>query len=581
MTSITTPFEAEFPPRTHLLTIGLEDYFQVGAPHSGDARTPSYRFESRLEDGLQRTLEVLDAGHATATFFVLGGIAERYPELVRSIAERGHEIASSGYEHRRLSSFTAEEFRDDLARTREALERAVRQRIHGHRVWGWMPERHLWVLDVLADAGYSYDSSLRPRRRARARDEWRRVAHVHSTANGDKTIWEYPVSTIRVADVLVPAAGGKFIRRFPRRWVRGAIARWEAKTPAPFVFYFQTWELDPGQLRLHHAPLAAQLRQYRKLSRLREQMHEYFARYRFTSIAESRGLSSVDRREAVRAADVHVPALGYPVSAGASRAAAIRVVATADRKRPVTIVVPCHNNAPALRYLGNTLSSLEWSLAPRYDLQFLLVDDGSTDGTHEALQLLTAGRTHYRVLRHATHRGVAAAILTGARAASTDVVASIDAECRYDPHELAQMIPLLSDDVAIVTASPYHPRGSVHGVARWRLGCSRLLSGLYRLVLRTQLHTYTSAFRVYRRSAIADIALTRADHLGIPELIARLDGASRIVEHPTTLSAPAGRASERGAPLARSHLALLTGIAAQRWLRWPSAAPLPPSRVHA
>jgi polysaccharide deacetylase family protein (PEP-CTERM system associated) len=584
VTKITNPFETKSAPRAHLLTIGLEDYFQVGTPKSGDARSRSYPFESRLEDGLQRTLEILDAGAATATFFVLGRIAERYPELVRSIAERGHEVASSGYENRRLSSFTAEEFREDLARTREALERAVRQRIHGHRVWGWMPERHIWALDVLADAGYTYDASLRPRRRSRARDEWRRVAHVHSTAEGDKTIWEYPVSTLRVADMLVPAAGGNFIRRFPRRWVRGAIASWEAKTQAPFVFYFQTWELDPGQLRLNHASLAVQLRHHRKISRVREQIRDYLARYRFTSIAESRGLSSVDRRVAVRAADVRAHSLGDAASAsgaGVPEIAAIRVVAPAESKTPVTIVVPCHNDAPALRYFGNTLASLEWSLAPRYDLRFLLVDDGSTDGTHEALQLLTAGRTHYRVLRHATHHGVSGAILAGLRGASTEIVASIDCDCTYDAHDLARMIPLLTDDVAMVTASPYHPQGSVRGVARWRLGCSKLLSRLYRRILRTQLHTYTSAFRVYRRSAVAGITLARSDYLGLPELIARLDGTSRIVEHPTTLSAPEGRTTLSGARLASEHLVQLAAIAAQRWLRWSSATPVPQPTVHA
>lgn len=584
MTKITNPADPKNAPRSHLLTIALEDYFQVGTAKSGDAQSASYRFESRLEDGLQRTLDMLDEGGASATFFVLGRIAELYPELVRSIAERGHEVASSGYENRRLSSFSADEFRDDLARTREALERAVRQRIHGHRVWGWMRERQTWALDVLAEAGYTYDASLRPRRRSRARDEWRRVAHVHSTAEGDKTIWEYPVSTLRIAGMLVPAAGGNFIRRFPRRWVRGAIAHWERKTQAPFVFYFQTWELDPGQLRLNYASLAVQLRHHRKVSRVREHIRDYLARYRFTSIAESRGLSSVDRRVAVRAADVHTRPLGKGAGAGGATVReidAIRVVAPAESRTPVTIVVPCHNDAPALRYLGNTLASLEWSLGPRYDLRFLLVDDGSTDGTHEALQLLTAGRTHYEVLRLATHRGLSGATLAAVRAASTEIVASIDCECTYDPHDLAQMIPLLTDDVAIVTASPYHPDGSVHGVANWRLACSKLLSRLYRLVLQTQLHTYTSAFRVYRRSAVGSIALARADHLGLPELIARLDGTSRVVEHPTTLSAPMGRKTMSGARLAREHLLQLAAIAAQRWLRWSSAAAVPQPTLHA
>ncbi len=568
--------------RRHLLTIGLEDYFQVDTFDSMIARSHWYRFESRLEQGLSRTFELLEevSGQRsevrgpTATFFVLGWIAERYPELVRSIAERGHEIASSGYEHRRLSTFSREQFQDDLARTREALERAVRHRIHGHRVSGWMHERQLWALDVLAEAGYTYDSSLRPLRRAKAQHEWRRVTHEHRVvaSGGEKTIWEYPVSTVRVAGMLIPAAGGDFLRQFPERWVRRAIARWEAKMDAPFVFYFQTWELDPDQPRLHHAPLAAQLHHYRNLGRMRDRLRDYLARYRFSSIAESRGLSQADRRQSVRPAALRSPALGEEVvGEQAKDTPAIHV--TSAPRIPVTVVVPCYNEAPALRYLSNTLASVEWTLSPRYDLRFLFVDDGSSDGTYEALQLLATGRSDYKVLRQPVNGGVASAILAGVRAADSEVVASIDCDCTYDPHELGRMIPLLADDVALVTASPYHPLGGVQGVPRWRLRASKTLSMLYRLVLRHKLHTYTSCFRVYRRSAIANIALTRGDFLGVAELVVRLDqrtpaGTARIVEFPATLSARVvGRSKMRVARIAVAHLRLLARIAASRWLR--------------
>ena len=105
-------------------------------------------------------------------------------------------------------------------------------------------------------------------------------------------------------------------------------------------------------------------------------------------------------------------------------------------------------------------------------------------------------------IRHETNRGVAASILTGLRHAGTEIVCSIDCDCSYDPHELANMIPLLRDDVALVTASPYHPKGRVHNVPAWRLVLSKSLSRMYRIVLRQPLHTYTSCFRVYRRSAV-------------------------------------------------------------------------------
>ena len=120
-------------------------------------------------------------------------------------------------------------------------------------------------------------------------------------------------------------------------------------------------------------------------------------------------------------------------------------------------------------------------------------------------------------------RSDAAAILTGVRHARTELVASIDCDCTYDPHELARMIPLMADDVDVVTASPYHPDGQVRNVPGWRLLLSKGSSFLYRRVLRQKLHTYTSCFRLYRRSAVADVELREGGFLGVAELLGRLD----------------------------------------------------------
>jgi polysaccharide deacetylase family protein (PEP-CTERM system associated) len=550
--------------RRHLLTVDLEEYFQVDAFAAPVDPAHWYRFESRLEVGLEATLQLLgDLSGCKATFFVLGWIAERYPELVRRIAEQGHEVASAGYERRRLDDFTPQQLRDDLARTREALERAGRHRIHGYRGIGGIAGHNAWALDALADAGYSYDSSERPPTGFARRGGARRYVHAHRTH--DRTIWEFPISTLSVAGWHVPAVTGGALRRLPASWAERAVRNWERESEAPLVVSFRTWELDPEQPRLQHAPASARRRHYRQLDRAREHLTQLLTPHRFTSIAEWAGLSSVDRRHAVRAAQLLVPASGITPTS-------VPVVAAVQRL-PVTVVIPCHNEAPAVRYLGNTLSSVEWSLSPRYDLRFLFVDDGSTDGTHAALQLLTASHRNYRVLKLQVNAGVTGAILAGIRAAETEVVASMDCDCTYDPHELGQMIPMLGEDVAVVTASPYHPNGSVHGVARWRLIASRSLSWLYRRILARKLYTYTSCFRVYRRSAVAQLALQHGDFLGMAEMVARLDeggsgmAARQVREHPSTLSRRVfGESKMRTVRVALAHLRLLVSLAGRRLL---------------
>src|SRR5262249_32691194 len=158
----------------------------------------------------------------------------------------------------------------------------------------------------------------------------------------------------------------------------------------------------------------------------------------------------------------------------------------------------------------------------------IFVDDGSRDETLATLRRLFDGRPNCSVIHHERNLGVAAAILTGVRAAGTEVVCSIDCDCTDDPHELRQVIPLLSEGEGRgaggrVTASPYRPQGHVKNVPPWRLSLSRAASFLYRRVLRQKLHTYTSCFRVYRRSVVEGLSLHEPGFLGIAETLGRLD----------------------------------------------------------
>ncbi len=238
-----------------------------------------------------------------------------------------------------------------------------------------------------------------------------------------------------------------------------------------------------------------------------------------------------------------------------------------DDRPALSVVVPCHNERGGVDQLRRALTRLAAALAARgWQSEFLLVDDASSDDTLARLRGAFAGDPTVRVLRHRRNQGVAGAIQTGLRAARHPLAASIDADCSYDPLLLVDMLPLLDEDTALVTASPYHPRGAVEGVPAWRLALSRLASRLYGALLRNRLHCYTSCFRLYRRAAVAGESLRFTGFAGVPELLWRVDRRGlRCREYPATLRRR--RYDQSKMRLARAlgeHARLLLLIAAQR-----------------
>jgi polysaccharide deacetylase family protein (PEP-CTERM system associated) len=546
--------------RPHVLTVALEDYFQVGAFNSLIQQRQWHRFETRFEQNTERALALLDRFGVKATFFVLGWIAERYPEVVRQVAERGHEIASKGYYHRSIRQMSPSEFRDDLQRAREALERAGGKKVIGYRVaHEWFTPGDLWALEVLAREGYAYDSSIGPLGRRFAREPYRRFLHEHVSPGG--RIWEVPLSSWSVLGCHVPIAGGNYFRQFPHTVVKHLVDHWDRHYTAPFVMYFHVWELDRHQPQITAAPLLRRIRHYRNLGKMSWVLAHYLSTYRFTGIAQYLGLQQAA-----------VPALPgpRPVAAPARVAPTRRALSL---RTPVTVVVPCYNEALVLPYLARTLDALQDATASSWDLRFVFVDDCSGDDTWRMLRDLFGARTDCTLVRHEQNRGAAAAILTGVRQATTEIVCSIDCDCTYDPLELTRMVPLLADGVALVTGSPYHASGGVRNVPALRLFLSRTASFLYRRVLPVKLATYTSFFRVYRRSAVVDLPLRETGFLGVAELVGLLAlRGARIVEYPTVLEVRIlGRSKIPKLKTILGHLGLLARFARARRTRVPEA----------
>lgn len=242
---------------------------------------------------------------------------------------------------------------------------------------------------------------------------------------------------------------------------------------------------------------------------------------------------------------------------------------------PVSVVVPCFNEQEALPHLLAALERLVEAHGGRYDFEFLLVDDGSRDDTWPLLEAACRANPRCRALRHDANRGIAAAIMTGLRAARHETVCSIDSDGTYAPEQLVDLIPLLTAGVQLVTASPYHPLGKVLNVPAWRLALSRSASGLYRRFSRQKLHTYTSCFRVYRRSAVGGLRLENDGFVGVAELLWKIDRqGGQIVECPAVLDVRRyGQSKLRLFQVVAGHLRLLARIARSRLGDRPSSLP--------
>lgn len=550
--------------RRHILSINLEDYFQVGTMRQIIPHRYWPRFDLRIEKSTLATLDLLDRKDARATFFALGWLAERCPDLLAEIVRRGHEVGSKGYYHRPFSQMSLEEFRDDYLRSRDAIEAATGRALLGYRI----ADRALPVDDhapfrVLAKAGVKYDSSVRPfgpRYIGRAD-----VRRIHEIAGEDWSITEVPFSSGTLLGVPVPVTGGNYMRQAPRAIFDNRLAAYLSRSDQPWHLYFHVWELDPDQPRVSAATRLGRIRQYRNLEVMRERIETCLDHLSFHGIADQLGIEAA-------------PA---PVREKApQKAAAVRPVIVRGPRTKVTIVTPCFNEEETLPYLAGNLASVEEANAGVYDFSYVFVDDGSKDRTWDKLNELFADKPNAQLIRHPVNRGIAAATMTGIRAAKDEIVCGIDCDCSFDPHELAKMIPLLTQDVDMVQASPYHRNGGVMNVPGWRLALSKNVSRIYRHILNHAFSSYTACFRVYRRSKMVGMTLDDEGFMGIMEIFVRLDQShARIVEYPAVLeSRLLGTSKMKVLRVIRNHLALIARILRQQPGKSSFAQPAPDTR---
>lgn len=279
-----TPGQPAASSMINAMTVDVEDYFQVSAfePYLSREHWPSQA--CRVEANTDRILELFDTHQVRGTFFTLGWIAERYPELVRRIVQNGHELASHGWEHIRVSVQTPQEFREDVTRTRKLLEDISGQSVKGYRAASYsLGANESWAWNELAEAGYRYSSSIVP------------IRHDHygipdaprfafQAINGK--LLEVPITTVALAGRNLNCGGGGWFRLFPYAFSRWALNRVNQREGQPGIFYFHPWEIDPEQPRPEGLGIKTRFRHYLNLHRTYGRLERLLTDFRWGRMDE-------------------------------------------------------------------------------------------------------------------------------------------------------------------------------------------------------------------------------------------------------------------------------------------------------
>lgn len=271
----------------HHFTVDVEEYFQVSALAQVVTRASWDQRESRLERSLLELLDLLGRSGTHGTFFILGWVADRHPELVRRISALGHEVASHGWDHRLVMDQEPKEFRRSVRHTRDLLEQLSGGRVTGFRApsYSIVPGCE-WALDILVEEGYRYDSSLFPVRRPGGRYGYPDgQADPHWLERPSGRLAELPPATLPMGRWRVPAGGGAYFRILPYRLITAALDDCAARA-VPGTFYIHPWELDADQPRLD-VPWMTHLRHYTGLTRTRARLERLLQDYRFITMGET------------------------------------------------------------------------------------------------------------------------------------------------------------------------------------------------------------------------------------------------------------------------------------------------------
>ena len=268
------------------MTVDVEDYFHVAALAKSIDRSSWDQMEYRAEASTRRLLDLFEESKIHATFFVLGWVARRSPELIREIARRGHEIASHGMSHKLVFNQTPEEFASETYESKALLEDIIGAPVIGYRASTYsITRRSLWALDILSEAGFSYDSSIFPiRHDTYGIPDAPQVPSRIATPKG-ASIVEFPMSTAPMFGTRIPVSGGGYFRLLPYWLTRKGLTTLNVELKRPFIFYLHPWEVDPEQPRVR-TNLKSRLRHYTNLDQCESRLRRLIGEFRFGRVRD-------------------------------------------------------------------------------------------------------------------------------------------------------------------------------------------------------------------------------------------------------------------------------------------------------
>jgi polysaccharide deacetylase family protein (PEP-CTERM system associated) len=267
------------------MTVDVEDYYQVSAFAKQVPKEAWERYESRVERNTHRILEIFDQEGIKGTFFVLGWVAERHPELIKEIANQDHEVACHGYSHDLIYQQTPEKFYEETARSKKVLEDLVGDQIKGYRAASYsITKQSLWALDILCELGFVYDSSIFPILHDRYGIPGAQIVpHLYKTEKENRII-EYPLSTVGVYRKRFPISGGGYFRLFPYWLSRAGLKRVNKHDKVPFIFYMHPWEIDWEQPRIKSSKLS-EFRHYNNIDKFEMRLQKLISDFRFSTVS--------------------------------------------------------------------------------------------------------------------------------------------------------------------------------------------------------------------------------------------------------------------------------------------------------